>query len=94
MRNCIVTSAWAVLSLMGPRSREVEAYLPHWAPVPQPYDTVTLHLSHTATAGSDDVGMVHELGPRLDPPHLADAAGAPPPEPPVPGRGPQPVLPR
>ena len=36
----------------GPRSAEVEAYLPHWDPVPQPYDHVTLDLSHTATAGS------------------------------------------
>ena len=39
-------------------SREVEAYLPHWDPVPQPYDHVTLDLSHTATARSDAVAMV------------------------------------
>ena len=35
------------------RSREMLAYLPHWDPVSQPYDNVTLDLSHTATAGSD-----------------------------------------
>ena len=34
------------------RQRELEAYLPHWDPVPQAYDNVTLDLSHTSTAGS------------------------------------------
>ena len=52
----------------GPRSRELEAYLPHWDPVPQPYDHVTIDLSHTATAGSDALAMVRGLGPRLSPP--------------------------
>ena len=42
----------------GPRSRELEAYLPHWDPVPQPYDHVTLDLSHTSTSGSDAMEMV------------------------------------
>lgn len=74
----------------GPRSREVEAYLPHWDPVPQPYDHVTLDLSHTATAGSDAVGMVHDLGPRLAHLHLADGVGSPRDEHLVPGRGTQP----
>ncbi|GAA4412669.1 sugar phosphate isomerase/epimerase [Fodinibacter luteus] len=73
-----------------PRSREVEAYLPHWDPVPQPYDHVTLDLSHTATAGSDAMGMVRRLGPRLAHLHLADGVGSPRDEHLVPGRGTQP----
>ena len=40
------------------RSREMQAYLPHWDPVPQPYEHVTLDLSHTATSGSDALAMV------------------------------------
>ncbi|HSF97746.1 MAG TPA: sugar phosphate isomerase/epimerase [Ornithinibacter sp.] len=74
----------------GPRSREVEAYLPHWDPVPQPYDHVTLDLSHTATAGSDALAMVQGLGPRLSHLHLADGVGSPRDEHLVPGRGTQP----
>ncbi len=54
------------------RGRQVQAYLPHWDPVPQPYDHVTIDLSHTATARSDALGMVHELGDRLAHIHLAD----------------------
>ncbi len=73
-----------------PRSREVEAYLPHWDPVPQPYDHVTLDLSHTATAGSDAMQMVRDLGPRLTHLHLADGVGSPRDEHLVPGRGTQP----
>ena len=74
----------------GPRSRVVEAYLPHWDPVPQPYDHVTLDLSHTATAGSDAMQMVRDLGPRLQHLHLADGVGSPRDEHLVPGRGTQP----
>jgi sugar phosphate isomerase/epimerase len=74
----------------GPRGREVEAYLPHWDPVPRPYDHVTLDLSHTATAGSDALGMVRDLGPRLAHLHLADGIGSPRDEHLVPGRGTQP----
>lgn len=74
----------------GPRSREVEAYLPHWDPVPQPYDHVTLDLSHTATSGSDAMEMVQRLGPRLRHLHLADGVGSPRDEHLVPGRGTQP----
>ena len=74
----------------GPRAREVEAYLPHWDPVPQPYDHVTLDLSHTATAGSDALAMVDGLGPRLTHLHLADGVGSPRDEHLVPGRGTQP----
>ena len=72
------------------RGREIEAYLPHWDPVPQPYDHVTIDLSHTATAGSDALAMVRDLGPRLTHLHLADGVGSPRDEHLVPGRGTQP----
>ena len=52
------------------------AYLPHWDPVPQPYDHVTMDLSHTATARSDAMAMVHALGDRLAHVHLADGSGS------------------
>jgi sugar phosphate isomerase/epimerase len=54
------------------RGRQVQAYLPHWDPVPQPYDHVTIDLSHTATARSDAMQMVRDLGDRLRHIHLAD----------------------
>jgi sugar phosphate isomerase/epimerase len=73
-----------------PGQRELEAYLPHWDPVPQPYDHVTLDLSHTATAGSDALEMVRALGPRLAHLHLADGTGSARDEHLVPGRGTQP----
>ncbi len=72
------------------RNRSVEAYLPHWDPVEQPYDHVTLDLSHTATAGSDALAMAAALGPRLAHVHLADGLGSPRDEHLVPGRGNQP----
>jgi sugar phosphate isomerase/epimerase len=72
------------------RNRSVEAYLPHWDPVDQPYDHVTLDLSHTATAGSDAMAMAVALGPRLAHIHLADGLGSPMDEHLVPGRGGQP----
>lgn len=72
------------------RNRSVEAYLPHWDPVDQPYDHVTLDLSHTATAGSDALAMAAALGPRLAHVHLADGLGSPRDEHLVPGRGNQP----
>lgn len=74
----------------GPRQRGVEAYLPHWDPVPQPYDHVTVDLSHTATAGSDALAMVRDLGPRMAHLHLADGSGSARDEHLVPGRGTQP----
>lgn len=70
--------------------REMLAYLPHWDPVDQPYDNVTMDLSHTATAGSDALHMVRELGPRLAHLHLADGLGSFKDEHLVPGRGSQP----
>ncbi|NUQ31246.1 MAG: sugar phosphate isomerase/epimerase [Dermatophilaceae bacterium] len=70
--------------------REVMAYLPHWDPVDQPYDNVTLDLSHTATAGSDALEMAQHLGSRLSHLHLADGGGSFLDEHLVPGRGTQP----
>ena len=72
------------------RQREYQAYLPHWDPVPQAYDNVTLDLSHTATAGSDAMEMARVLGPRLAHVHLADGLGSLKDEHLVPGRGAQP----
>jgi sugar phosphate isomerase/epimerase len=72
------------------RQREMLAYLPHWDPVDQPYDHVTLDLSHTATAGSDAMAMARALGERLTHIHLADGSGSPRDEHLVPGRGTQP----
>ena len=57
------------------RGRELLAYLPHWDPVGQPYEHVTLDLSHTATAGSDALAMAEALGDRLVHLHLADGSG-------------------
>ena len=74
----------------GGQRRELEAYLPHWDPVPQPYAHVTLDLSHTATAGSDALAMADELGERLRHIHLADGLGSVRDEHLVPGRGNQP----
>jgi sugar phosphate isomerase/epimerase len=72
------------------RQREMLAYLPHWDPVDQPFDHVTLDLSHTATAGSDAMGMARALDDRLTHVHLADGTGSPRDEHLVPGRGTQP----
>jgi sugar phosphate isomerase/epimerase len=70
--------------------RDVMAYRPHWDPVDQPYDHVTLDLSHTATSGSDALVMASELGDRLAHVHLADGLGSFLDEHLVPGRGTQP----
>lgn len=72
------------------RNRSIEAYLPHWDPVDQPYDHVTLDLSHTATSESDAMAMAVALGPRLAHVHLADGSGSSRDEHLVPGRGGQP----
>ena len=72
------------------RQREMLAYLPHWDPVDQPFDHVTLDLSHTATSGSDAMAMARALGDRLVHIHLADGSGSARDEHLVPGRGTQP----
>lgn len=70
--------------------RHMMAYLPHWDPVEQAFDHVTLDLSHTATAGSDAMAMARQLGERLAHLHLADGLGSFKDEHLVPGRGTQP----
>ncbi len=72
------------------RAREMQAYLPGWDPVDLGYDSVTLDLSHTATAGSDAMAMARALAGRLAHVHLADGLGSPRDEHLVPGRGTQP----
>lgn len=72
------------------RTREMQAYLPGWDPVEQPYSHVTLDLSHTATAGSDAMQMAKDLAGRLSHIHLADGLGSFRDEHLVPGRGGQP----
>lgn len=72
------------------RGRELLAYLPHWDPVDQPFDHVTLDVSHTATAGADVLDMARALGDRLSHVHLADGSGSSRDEHLVPGRGAQP----
>lgn len=72
------------------RGRELQAYLPHWDPVPMDYDHVTLDLSHTATAGIDALEMADALGDRLVHLHLADGSGSVRDEHLIPGRGSQP----
>lgn len=69
------------------RQREIPAYLPDWDPTDEDYDHVTVDLSHAATAGSDPLAMVRELGPRLRHLHLADGSGSAKDEHLVPGRG-------
>lgn len=72
------------------RQTHIQAYLPAWDPVPQPYDHVTIDLSHAATAGSDALAMQEALGERLAHVHLADGSGSMKDEHLVPGRGGQP----
>lgn len=71
----------------GPGGQSLQAYLPGWDPREQPYDDVTVDLSHTATARVDALEMVRDLGDRLAHVHLADGAGSMKDEHLVPGRG-------
>ena len=59
-------------------------------PGDQPFDHVTLDLSHTATSGTDALAMARALGERLVHLHLADGLGSAKDEHLVPGRGTQP----
>lgn len=59
------------------RGREIvlQAYLPGWDPLEHDYGSVTLDLSHTATAGlspAQTLAMTETLGDRLAHLHLAD----------------------
>lgn len=71
--------------------RDVQAYLPGWDPVVQPYGHVTLDLSHAATARVDSLDMARALGDRLAHVHLTDGLGSALDEHLVPGRGSQPA---
>ncbi len=53
-------------------ARDFVIYRPHWDPISLPYPSVTLDLSHAATARSDSLAMAVELGPRLKHLHLTD----------------------
>ncbi|UYQ76710.1 sugar phosphate isomerase/epimerase [Glutamicibacter sp. JL.03c] len=54
------------------RGREAKMYLPHWNPVPQPYQHVTWDFSHAAIANMDSRQAVEDLGHRLAHVHLCD----------------------
>ncbi len=72
------------------RQREMLAYSPGWDPVDLPYPSVTLDLSHAATAGQDGLELAQVLGDRLAHLHLADGSGSAKDEHLIPGRGGQP----
>lgn len=69
---------------------QINAYRPHWNPVPAGYPGYTLDLSHTAAAGNDALAMARQMGQDLAHVHLADGSGAARDEHLIPGRGGQP----
>ncbi|WP_345149117.1 sugar phosphate isomerase/epimerase family protein [Arthrobacter ginkgonis] len=73
------------------RGREALMYLPHWDPVPQPYDHVTWDFSHASIAEMDSHKAFRDLGERLSHVHLCDGSNNGKDEHLVPGRGTQPV---
>ena len=52
--------------------REATMYLPHWNPLPEPYEHICWDFSHAAIARADSLAAVRELGPRLRHVHLTD----------------------
>lgn len=54
----------------------VQGYLPDWDPTDQPYQHLTLDLSHAATAGARALSYVDDWGPRLRHLHLTDGLGS------------------
>ena len=81
---------WKAKAKDGSRTKERDAYLPHWNPVPLPYEHVTFDLSHAGIAGLDSVAAIKELGPRLAHLHLTDSTGSNRDEHLTPGLGTQP----
>lgn len=81
---------WKARAKNGTRSKERHAYLPHWDPVGQDYEHVTLDISHAGLARQDPCQAAYELGPRLAHVHLTDSTGSNRDEHLVPGRGNQP----
>lgn len=59
------------------RERSIQAYAPGWDPLEHDYGSVTLDLSHSATAGyspEETLAMVDQLGDRLAHLHLCDGS--------------------
>ena len=73
------------------RNSEMQVYRPHWDPVGQAYQHVTLDSSHAATSSSDSVDLLDRLGDRVSHIHLSDGSGSFKDEHLVPGRGSQPL---
>lgn len=74
------------------RGREAKMYLPHWNPIPEPYEFVTWDFSHSAIADMDSAVAFRDLGSRLSHVHLCDGLNNGKDEHLVPGRGTQPVI--
>ncbi len=53
-----------------------QAYAPDWDPTDQPYEWLTLDLSHAATAGVRSLSYVEDWGSRLRHLHLTDGNGS------------------
>ncbi|GAA1497056.1 sugar phosphate isomerase/epimerase family protein [Paeniglutamicibacter kerguelensis] len=74
------------------RGREAKMYLPHWNPIPEPYEFVTWDFSHSAIADMDSAAAFRDLGQRLSHVHLCDGKDNGKDEHLVPGLGTQPVI--
>ena len=68
-------------------ARAMQAYLPGPDPRDFPYESVTLDISHAATAGVDALELARDLGDRTCHVHLGDSFGSFKDEHLVPGRG-------
>lgn len=71
--------------------REAKMYLPHWNPLPEPYEHICWDFSHAAIARADSLAAVRELGPRLRHVHLTDGNDSGKDDHQIPGEGTQPV---
>lgn len=72
------------------RGREVLVYAPDWDPTDQPYEHLTLDLSHAATSGIDALDLMQAWKDRMRHVHLGDGSGSYRDEHLVPGAGVQP----
>lgn len=71
------------------QGREIKMYLPHWDPVPEPYQHVTWDFSHAAIAQEDSLANIRGLGRRLRHVHLTDGVDSGKDDHLVPGEGTQ-----
>jgi len=71
--------------------REVRMYLPHWDPMPEPYEHVCWDFSHAAIAREDSLAALQTLGPRVRHVHLTDGNDSGRDDHLIPGEGTQPV---